>query len=109
MQPTYYIGLVVHKRKISYCVKDGSGQIHAEGSLFATRLVRLLERDSLLVERVERFSQWKSVSISNRNPSREAKRTRRRMRSDLHPRSSAARRESFGPLDKDLSWKSENR
>ena len=38
MQPMYYIGLGVHKRKIIYCVKDGGGQIHAEGSLSATRL-----------------------------------------------------------------------
>ena len=32
MESMYYIGLDVHKRKISYCVKDGSGQIHTEGS-----------------------------------------------------------------------------
>src|ERR1700683_3341976 len=38
MQPMYYIGLDVHKRKISYCVKDSSGRIHAEGSISATRL-----------------------------------------------------------------------
>jgi transposase len=38
MQPMYYIGLDVHKRKISYCVKEGSGRIHAEGSISATRL-----------------------------------------------------------------------
>ena len=25
MQPMYYIGLDVHKRTISYCVKDGGG------------------------------------------------------------------------------------
>ena len=37
MQPMYYIGLDVHKRKISYCVKDSSGRIHAEGSISATR------------------------------------------------------------------------
>ena len=37
MEPMYYIGLDVHKRKISYCVKDRSGQLHAEGSLSATR------------------------------------------------------------------------
>ena len=37
MEPMYYIGLDVHKRKISYCVKDGSGVIHAEGTLPATR------------------------------------------------------------------------
>jgi transposase len=33
----YYIGLDVHKRKISFCVKDSSGKIHDEGSLPATR------------------------------------------------------------------------
>ncbi len=38
MQPMYYIGLDVHKRTISYCVKDGSGKIYAEGSIPATRL-----------------------------------------------------------------------
>ena len=27
----YYIGLDVHKKTISYCVKDASGQIHREG------------------------------------------------------------------------------
>src|ERR1700752_2388753 len=37
MQPMYYIGLDVHKRTISYCVKNGSGAIHAEGTLPATR------------------------------------------------------------------------
>jgi transposase len=38
MEPMYYIGLDVHKRKISYCVKDSSGQVCAEGALPATRL-----------------------------------------------------------------------
>ncbi len=37
MQTMYYIGLDVHKRTISYCVKDGSGAIHAEGAIPATR------------------------------------------------------------------------
>jgi len=37
MQPMYYIGLDVHKRIISYCVKDGSGTMHAEGTIPATR------------------------------------------------------------------------
>ena len=37
MQSMYYIGLDVHKRKISYCVKDSSGKIHSEGSILATR------------------------------------------------------------------------
>ena len=38
MESMYYIGLDVHKRKISYCVKDRSGKVHSEGSLSATRL-----------------------------------------------------------------------
>jgi transposase len=38
MEPMYYIGLDVHKRTISYCVKDSSGKVYAEGSLPATRL-----------------------------------------------------------------------
>jgi len=33
----YYIGLDVHKKKISYCVKDGVGKVHAEGWIPATR------------------------------------------------------------------------
>jgi transposase len=33
----YYIGLDVHKKMISYCVKDGSGKIHSEGKIPATR------------------------------------------------------------------------
>ena len=36
MGPMYYIGLDVHKQKISYCVKDSSGKIHAEGWIPAT-------------------------------------------------------------------------
>src|SRR5499425_292031 len=38
MQTMYYIGLDVHKRMISYCVKEVSGRIYAEGSVPATRL-----------------------------------------------------------------------
>ena len=33
----YYIGLDVHKKTISYCVKDASGQVHQEGTIGATR------------------------------------------------------------------------
>ena len=36
MEPMYYIGLDVHKRKISYCVKDTHGKLHSEGSIPAT-------------------------------------------------------------------------
>src|SRR5499427_1871683 len=37
MQPMYYIGLDVHKQKISYCVKEGGGKVFAEGWIPATR------------------------------------------------------------------------
>ena len=37
MQTMYYIGLDVHKRTISYCVKDGSGTIYAQGAIPAAR------------------------------------------------------------------------
>jgi transposase len=33
----YYIGLDVHKKTISYCIKNASGQIHHEGKIGATR------------------------------------------------------------------------
>jgi transposase len=33
----YYIGLDVHKRMISYCVKDAAGKIHQEGKIGSTR------------------------------------------------------------------------
>ncbi len=37
MESMYYIGLDVHKKTISYCVKDGSGRVHDEGRIPATR------------------------------------------------------------------------
>jgi len=62
MQPMYYIGLDVHKRMISYCVKDGSGKIHAEGAIPASRfdLVPLpaVDRHELVWD-----SKWRSGSI----------------------------------------------
>ena len=38
MHSMYYIGLDVHNRVISYCVKDGGGTIHGEGKIPATRV-----------------------------------------------------------------------
>ncbi len=35
METMYYIGLDVHKKTISYCVKDGGGGTYAEGSIHA--------------------------------------------------------------------------
>jgi transposase len=37
MESMYYIGLDVHRKMISYRVKDGNGKIHSEGRIPATR------------------------------------------------------------------------
>ena len=36
MQSMYYVGLDVHKKTISYCVKDASGHIRLEGTIAST-------------------------------------------------------------------------
>jgi transposase len=33
----YYIGLNVHKKTISFCVKDAAGHVHQEGKIGSTR------------------------------------------------------------------------
>ena len=33
----YYIGLDVHKKTISYCVKDVAGHVHREGKIGSPR------------------------------------------------------------------------
>jgi len=37
MNSMYYIGQDVHKKTISYCVKDASGKVYQEGKVGATR------------------------------------------------------------------------
>ena len=37
MDSMYYIGLDVHKKTISYCIKYASGQVHREGTISSTR------------------------------------------------------------------------
>jgi hypothetical protein len=37
MESLYYIGLDVHKKTISYGVKDASGQVRQEGNIGARR------------------------------------------------------------------------
>ena len=63
MEPMYYIGLDVHKRKISYCVKDGRGKVFAEGSLSATRMdldhwMRLLSQPWSAAMEATMFTGW---------------------------------------------------
>jgi transposase len=38
MASMYYIGLDVHKKTISYCVKDAGGRVQGEGTIPATRI-----------------------------------------------------------------------
>jgi len=37
MESMYYIGLDVHKKTISYCVKDVAGHVHRTGKIGSTR------------------------------------------------------------------------
>ena len=75
MQTMYYIGLDVHKRTISYCVKDGSGVIDAEGTLPATRLDldRWMKNTSAAWTAAMKATVF-TGSIGNRSHGREANR-----------------------------------
>ena len=58
-----YIGLDVHKKTISYCVKDASGQVHREGTIGATRneldcWVRTLPQPRLMAMEATIFTGW---------------------------------------------------
>jgi hypothetical protein len=59
----YYIGLDVHKKTISYCVKDASGQVHREGTIGATRneldcWVRTLPQARIMAMEATIFTGW---------------------------------------------------
>jgi transposase len=59
----YYIGLDVHKKTISYCVKDASGEVHREGTIGATRneldvWIRTLPQPRMMAMEATIFSGW---------------------------------------------------
>jgi transposase len=59
----YYIGLDVHKKTISYCIKDASGQVHREGTIGATRneldaWVRTLPERRMIAMEATIFTGW---------------------------------------------------
>jgi hypothetical protein len=58
MEPMYYIGLDVHKRKISDCVKDGGGEIHAEGNLRWTAVAPMNQFFLSLLVLVRQLAMW---------------------------------------------------
>jgi transposase len=59
----YYIGLDVHKRTISFCVKDAAGCVHQEGKIGSTRhgldvWVRTLPQPRMMAMEATIFSGW---------------------------------------------------
>ena len=59
----YYIGLDVHKRTISYCVKDAAGRVHSEGKIGSTRReldawVRTLPKPRMIALEATIFTGW---------------------------------------------------
>jgi transposase len=59
----YYIGLDVHKKTISYCVKDAGGQIHRESKIGASWLeldawIRTLPQPRVVAMESTIFTGW---------------------------------------------------
>ena len=59
----YYIGLDVHKKTISYCVKDAAGFVHREGRIGSTRCeldawVRTLPQPRMMAMEATIFTGW---------------------------------------------------
>ncbi len=59
----YYIGLDVHKKTISYCVKDAAGQIHQRGKIGSTRpeldsWIRTLPQPRMIAMEATIFAGW---------------------------------------------------
>jgi len=59
----YYIGLDVHKKTISYCVKDAAGRVHQEGKIGSTRReldawVRTLPQPRTMAMEATIFTGW---------------------------------------------------
>ena len=59
----YYIGLDVHKKTISYCVKDAAGRVHQEGKIGSTRReldawVKTLPQPRMIAMEATIFTGW---------------------------------------------------
>ncbi len=59
----YYIGLDVHKKSISFCVKDAAGCVHSEGRIGSTRgeldaWVRTLPQPRMMAMEATIFTGW---------------------------------------------------
>src|SRR5208283_4354533 len=59
----YYIGLDVHKKTMSYCVKDAAGRVHQEGKIGSTRLeldcwIRSMPHPRIIAMEATIFTGW---------------------------------------------------
>ena len=59
----YYIGLDVHKKTISYCVKDATGHVHREGKMGSTRReldawIQMLPQPRMMAMEATIFTGW---------------------------------------------------
>jgi len=59
----YYIGLDVHKRTISYCVKDAAGHVHQEGKIGSIRReldawIKILPQPRMIAMEATIFTGW---------------------------------------------------
>jgi transposase len=59
----YFIGLDVHKRTISYCVKDAAGHVHQEGKIGSTRReldswIKILPQPRMIAMEATIFTGW---------------------------------------------------
>jgi transposase len=59
----YYIGLDIHKRTISFCVKDAAGRVHSEGKIGSTRQeldawVKTLPQPGMIAMEATIFTGW---------------------------------------------------
>ena len=55
----YYIGLDVHKKTISYCVKDAAGRVYQEGKIGSTR--RELDSWIRTMPQPRSLSEWATI------------------------------------------------
>src|SRR5881275_3704143 len=70
----YYIGPDVHKKTISYCVKDASGQVHQEGQIRSNTLGtgRLDEDASATLDRSHGSNDFHRLDLRSSAPARSA-------------------------------------
>ena len=59
----YYIGLDVHKKTISYCVKDAAGHVHREGKIGSTQReldawIKALPQPRMIAMEATIFTGW---------------------------------------------------